>query len=217
MKNMNVVTSAVLALSLLIGSHGKSPAEKIQTAHNSSKHTAQISITGGAYCSATAIGPHALLTASHCEQPTDELAIQGVDKTATIVSKIRDGQDHTIYLLSGVTFDSYATVDTNHKFYQGEPVYMFGNPGELSDVYRTGYYAASHDPSTVLDQAPLENLFELPVWHGDSGAAVFDANGDIVEVVSGMESSVPEGTGPLFTFTYGLKFKQSDLNKAQLF
>jgi hypothetical protein len=203
-----IATAAVLAFSLLIGAHGKSPAEKLQIAHNSSKHTAQLTIIGGAYCSATAIGPHALLTASHCEQPTDDLAIEGSDKVATIVGKIRDGQDHTIYLLSGVTFDSYVNVDTNHKLSQGEHVYMFGNPGEISDAYREGYYAAHHG---------ADNLFCLPAWHGDSGAAVFDENGDIVQVITGMEPASDDPEALQFTFTYDLKFKQSDLDKAQLF
>lgn len=214
---MNIFASVVLAL--LLGS----PAAKtvnLQNIHNATHHTAQTTVSGTALCSATAVGPHALLTASHCEEPTDKLSIQGEkdDADITIVDRIRDGQDHTIYLLSGVTFKDFVVVDTQHKLQQGEDVFFFGNPGAFYDLFRKGYYSGIVQNDNPFSNAPAHLMFDLNDWHGDSGSGIFDSNGDIVAVLSGMSTQTSEdGSRIQFSFAYDLAFKQVDLNKARLF
>lgn len=205
---------AKLVLSLFVAASTLSP---VQRAHTSTKHITQRTVIKGAQCSATAIGPHALLTATHCEEPTDDLMIQGVDTDVTITKRIRDGQDHTIYLVSGVTFDNFVSVDTQHELQMGESVYIFGNPGEISDSYRHGYFSTLSVNTDPFSSEPDTLLFDMSVWYGDSGAGIFDSNGDLIGIVTG---TLTQGDGKhlfQFTFAYALKFQQSDLNKARLY
>src|SRR5713226_3523673 len=71
-------------------------------------HIVQETLANRDSCSATAIGPHALLTATHCELGSDELQIDGL--SAHISKKLRDGNDHTIYIFSDTTFPTYLPV-----------------------------------------------------------------------------------------------------------
>ena len=77
----------------------------VAQAHKTTHHIEMETILGGGSCSATSIGPHALLTASHCEAPSDVIAVDDVKQI--IVRVIRDGRDHSIYLLDGPAFAAY--------------------------------------------------------------------------------------------------------------
>jgi len=142
----------------------------------------QESLNADKGCSATAIGPHALLTASHCEAPTDAIDIDGV--TGYTISKIyRDGNDHSIYLVPGVTFPQVAKV-APRALYPGEFIFVWGNPVNTSDaqfvaVLRTGKYTASY-----LFKGRIVDVFDFRAIAGDSGSAVFTQNGDVVGVLS---------------------------------
>jgi hypothetical protein len=191
-------------------------ASVIAKAHKTTYHIAQATISQAAMCSATAIGPHALLTASHCEQPTDELLIQGVDDPVTIVGKIRDGKDHTIYLLSGITFSDYAIIDQTTKLQQGDGVFIFGNPGDWSDILRKGYFAGMVINKNPFSNTPNEFLFDMQVWHGDSGSAIFSEDGFIVGVVSVMDTQKDESSPPDIQMegSFAMSFTSAQLQRA---
>lgn len=189
---------------------------RIYKTHKASHQTAQsVFLQGTAICSATAIGPQALLTATHCERPTEALVIRGFKDKATIVGRIRDGNDHTIYLLQNVHFKDYLQVDLNYPLQQGEDVFLWGNPGKWSDQLRKGYVTGEEkqgDPHTTL--------YDLNGWHGDSGAGIINTQGKLIAVMSVIETQGDDSdtTDTIkLSGSFAFAFKQSDIDKAQSF
>ena len=180
-------------------------------------------VGGGSQCSATAIGPHALLTASHCEEPVESLSVDG--KTAKILSLSRDGFDHTIYWLD-ITFTDYAKFSAEES-QVGDDIFIFGNPGSNSDLFRKGYVsnipgikAPAKDLFTAIfggSSRPSPIVYDLNGWMGDSGAAIFNSTGEIVGVVSVamIDNSDKEGW-PAFKVQCGfpIKFSEDVLKRA---
>jgi hypothetical protein len=149
-------------------------------------------VTGPSGCSATAIGPHTLLTASHCERPDDYLTVDGV-KNIPIVKVLRDGDDHSIIFLSekSIRFSDTAKF-VNRPLNRGEWVFIWGNPGgsgfQFVGVLRVGRFVAQN-----IFRERIVDVFDLASEHGDSGSAIFDINGNIVDVLSvGGSLSVPQ-------------------------
>lgn len=154
-------------------------AQSVQKAHKSTHSIATVTITGGkTTCSGTAVGPHALLTASHCEAPSDELFLDDAIKPVHILRIIRDDLDHSIFIVDK-PFEDYVSI-SERKLEQGEQVFLFGNPGPFSDVYREGYFAGY----AKYRYAPVQ-LFDVNTFHGDSGAGIFDKSGKLVAVMTG--------------------------------
>lgn len=186
----------------------------IQRAHNSTHHIAEMTAIEKDLCSATAVGPHAILTATHCELGTDTLYIEGQKNPAHIEGHIRDEHDHTILLLSGITFPSFAQIDISNDERQGEDVFVFGNPGNWSDIYRRGYVSGTIDDGEIT-----QVLFDLTAWHGDSGAAIFDSNGRIVAVLTGIDKqeAATGGSSIQMVFAFTFAFHQCDLDVARTY
>ena len=137
-------------------------------------------IEPGMWCSATAIGKHAVLTASHCEAPTDSLLVDRV--YVTVVDRLRDGADHTILLLKGIEFKDVATV-VQRDLEIGEEFFLFGNPGRYINLFRKGVLAGSwNDPKEVPPRKVY--IVDLNGYQGDSGAALFDSCGVVVGIIS---------------------------------
>jgi hypothetical protein len=148
-------------------------------------------VTGPSGCSATAIGPHALLTASHCEKPDGFVTVDG-EKGVPIVKVIRDGDDHSILFLEpkSVRF-LYTARFVNRPLKVGEFVFIWGNPGDSGvqfvAILRTGKFEAQN-----IFKNRITDVFDLACEHGDSGSAIFDINGNIVDVLSiGGSLSIP--------------------------
>jgi hypothetical protein len=130
-------------------------------------------------CSATVIGPYALLTASHCEMATDIITVESL--VCAIALRIRDGQDHTIYLLDDMEEPFPVAAHLLDKpFYEGEAVYLRGNPGGRVHLYRQGIFSG-YVNDTMVKQVMM---FELPVYRGDSGSGVFTEDGSLRAVLS---------------------------------
>jgi hypothetical protein len=134
-------------------------------------------------CSGTAVGKHALLMATHCEIKQDNkfLALDGT--VVEIEERIRDGADHTIVILKGIEFKNYARIVINYPFELGENVFIIGNPGNLDRVLRKGYFAATNYKSMVPTR-----LYALDGYFSDSGSAVFNEKGEIVDMISAILS-----------------------------
>ncbi len=127
------------------------------------------------HCSATAVGPHTLLTAGHCDLNTNKLTLG--EEVVTILSVMPDGNDHVLYIVDH-TFVNYSQIDQK-EFAMGESVHYWGNPKKLQDVYRDGVFAGTEEDEDLPNQK-----FILCAVPGDSGAGIFDAQGHVVAVIS---------------------------------
>jgi hypothetical protein len=85
-------------------------------------------------CSATAVGPHTLLSAGHCFTDKHSILIDG--KPAAVLNVIPDGADHVLVIVTA-TFTDIATRGQMPGV--GGNVEYWGNPDGLHDIYRRGY------------------------------------------------------------------------------
>ena len=58
-------------------------------------------------------------------------------------------------------------------------MFIIGNPWRLSDMYRHGY-VSGHVPAERVEMT----LYDLNGYFGDSGAGIFNSQGQLVAVVS---------------------------------
>jgi V8-like Glu-specific endopeptidase len=215
-----IVVLAVFAM-LVFASPLPAHNDTVDRAHKTTHEIELDTILQQSQCSATAIGPHALLTASHCELPTSDITIDGDD--AKILALTRDDQDHTIYLVDA-TFKDWSVVSTD-KPEVGDHVFIFGNPGELNDIYREGYLTGFRPVSAFAALfgvvSPTVYLYDMNAWHGDSGAAIFNEKGQISGVVSIItsqsEKEEPGVNGMKLTAGLGLAFSSKQLSDAASF
>lgn len=195
----------------------------IRVAHRTTHEISEVTITGKSKCSATAIAPSAILTASHCEEPVDSIEIDG--RTVTIQALIRDHFDHTIYFVDA-TFEHYASFSDTPAV-AGDNIFLFGNPGRLTDMFRRGSVAKLPDihsnpfMADIKGPSVLATYYDFNGWFGDSGAAVFNEDGQIVGVVSMIEHQRDEkdfeGPELVFMLGFGLHFTPLQIQDAQSF
>jgi hypothetical protein len=214
-----LTVAAILALGIPTRSV-PSDASIVQTAHRTTHHLTMSTIVkrnGG--CSGTAIAPHALLTASHCEAPNDLLEIDG--KVAEIQGLSRDNFDHTILLVT-TTFVNYADLASAPPKV-GDDIFLFGNPGSLEDMYRRGY--VSKEAPVKLDflavmfgkPSDLGTYYDFNGFFGDSGAGIFGTDGKIVGVVSEVLDQSVEDVSQKFMVGFPLHFTADQLKQAAEF
>jgi hypothetical protein len=134
--------------------------------------TVRLEFPGGT-CSGTAVERYAILTARHCITAyAGEIRVSGV--MAAYVVLADDGNDH---VLLRVTAKQGRIAKLGPKPEQGAVVFVHGNPSSYPDILRVGHVAGWHEGDMLID---CNN------WYGDSGAAVFDADGRIVGTVNSM-------------------------------
>jgi hypothetical protein len=198
----------VLLVTLLLGFSFTAPepvtahvSPELQTQRAAQHHIHEGTILEGASCSSTAIGPHALLTASHCELATPTVNIDGHNYQITEI--LRDGDDHSIFIIPGITFPDFLPVD-ERPIVEGEDLHGWGWPRDNKDpLYRVG--VGGPNLSSEFDVNAYGIYY--PAFHGDSGSAVISAEGKIVGVVSlGDESA--------HTVTFRLSFTPDQLAHA---
>jgi hypothetical protein len=170
-------------------------------------------------CTATAIGPHTLLTAGHCDDYhvdkiyLDETYLPFVvtDKATSyqITKKIFDGQDHMLLDIAGVYFPYYVTLHSAVRVpHQEEGFYYWGAPNATMNQYREGYFMGESpynesDKSNDEDEQPIRVRGPLYLTAGssipgDSGSAIYSQfDGHLVGIVSISYSETVFGTFPI--------------------
>lgn len=134
-------------------------------------------------CSATAVGRHVLLSATHCFKGAHALKVDGVPVAVTQI--VSDGADHVLVTVSR----SFAHVAVRgHPPHVGDHVRYWGNPAGLHDMYREGYVSG-----VVIVKGRAATMVSIAGFYGDSGAGVFDASGRLVGVVSILYQSTRGG------------------------
>ncbi len=192
MKNL---LSLVLALVMIVQPVCALPRHPEKTPQSKATHQIKFVVevdgeTGHALCTSSAIGPHALLTAKHCDVGETALTVDKELVDHKILGRLADGEDHVIFLVDGSAFK-----DTMGAFYSAEgistgaQVFMFGDGGGMyPPQYRRGYYMNS---MTATDKEVPEGMpvgrmyvFDLNIIGGDSGSAIYNNDGMLVSLVT---------------------------------
>jgi hypothetical protein len=163
-------------------------------------------------CTGTAVGPHAILTASHCilSAKTSLLSIDYAPEIHELLDVSTDGRDHVILLLDGAPFTTYERVDASDSLLIGDTVTLYGIGGSnYPPVPKFGKVVDCEDPSDV-DADAKEFCFTIPTIPGDSGAAIYNTKGQIVGIVTyGLDYGDGSPTGGI-GFALGFTHKQYD-------
>lgn len=156
-------------------------------------------------CSGTIIGPHVILSATHCFTVDPRIAIWR--QPARILARMDDGNDHTIIRVDR-TFPVWAVI--GHMPKMGSEVHMIGNPGDLPEVYRHGYIAGM----AYID-GKLCDVYDMRIWFGDSGSGIFDADGDLIGVVSFIYTLDSQGSQLTMAGSFPLMFTPAQWAEAE--
>lgn len=155
---------------LLVACAGLAPRQSAEDrAHPA---TVLLELTNGGSCSGTILEPgNVILTAAHCN-PGERLV--AVNHVPVNVESVQVTGGDQAWVVIDHTFPAFAVLGGPLK--QGDAVFIFGNPGGEFDLLRRGYVVGTaRSGSWYLD---------LRGSHGDSGAGVFNARGELVGVIS---------------------------------
>lgn len=156
----------------------------------------RLDLEGGGVCSGTAVAANVVLTAQHCTDYSPIVAING--QPARALKIVKDGKDHVLVRVT-MRFKHWAKVGSGPL--TGDKVRWIGNAAGQDSLYREGYITRAWIGETWIDAHGFV---------GDSGAALFCADGRICGVVSAAKN----WTRAPFSFTvmvsYPLSFTQKD-------
>jgi hypothetical protein len=156
------------------------------------------------YCTGTAVGPHAILTAVHCDEgETDIIRLDLTMRLYHIVGIATDGRDHIIYHIDGPALKNYITLKQREAVL-GETVTSYGNGGP--DYPQHTYFGKvikepNGGDTSEIDAADGTHLFSLQVVPGDSGSAVYGTDGDVVAIVTYGNEQATSAAGFALAFT----------------
>lgn len=204
-----------LALFLLVAGAVSARNEKIPTPQARSSHMLTFLDKGqrDSICTGTAIGPHAILTAEHCNPHDQDEAVE-IDFSPNkyrILAACHDGRDHVIYLLDGPAFlDIDAAISRTPV--AGEKTYFYGfGRQKYPAVRKNGRVVNSYDPSEV-DRSSGLHYFTNNAIPGDSGSAIYGSDGAILGLVTWSLDRSDSSMGG-----YELAFSQADIAVAKSF
>lgn len=207
---MKFLKAAIVAFALAVSAcvPANADAARAQTVEQRA-HAATVRIDfDNGVCSGTVIGPHAILTATHCfKRPSSSVAING--SAVQIADRVDDGNDHSIIYVDR-KFSNVVKLSAE-RAEQGDSAHYWGNPAGLKDVYRTGKLVAFDGDGVT--EVRME-LYDMNSFQGDSGAGIFNDRHELVGVVSGIFNFLSEGTYAKFMAALPLKFTPDELARA---
>ena len=195
------------------------PAQHLAPSKSQQRLATHALMSNKGLCTASAIGPHALLTASHCDSSTGSLKVDEAF-TVNIMGRITDNKDHLIYLVDGppfkVTMGEFYSPSTYDMAREGEGVFFYGDGGGLfPPQFRKGYRMdhLEFSKDTAPKGMPLGDLFlfDMVAITGDSGSAVYsEKTGRLIAVIT-------FGLFDHFMGSYALQFTQVQIDLAKNF
>jgi len=168
-------------------------------------------------CTSTAIGPHAILTAEHCDPNMvfGSITLDLSTHVFHILGYAQDDRDHTIYLLDGPAFKYYSkAVPGESKVGDKVVYYGFGGDEYPSKALRGRIISCGEYDYSDIDASQKELCFNLAVIPGDSGSAIYNAAGEIVGIVTYSFPTVDRGD---ICIGFSLNFPQEYLDGAYNF
>ena len=180
-----------------------------------------LDVTGKALCTASSLGPHALLTAGHCDVGETEITVDNELSPRAVFSRINDGEDHVIFLVGGSAFKNtmgkFYSPDTYAPDKVGDEVFLYGDGGRMyPPQYRQGramgtIIVPKDELSGMLISDPNLLLFDLNIIGGDSGSAIYDMHtGKLVTLVT-------YGVADKYCGAYVMHFTQAQVEQAEKF
>jgi hypothetical protein len=170
-------------------------------------------------CSATAVAPHVILTAEHCNVENGLLYLNQNSKPFTMGLEVKekyfDKNDHMLLVVPGAEFKHFVNYDASkvRKSLQGEHIYFYGNPDLMMDQYREGYasgFMNFKDSEEDVNAAGPFMMFAVSLAPGDSGSAVFsEVDGQLIGVTTW---GIADGK---FLGSYPLQFTQAQIDQAE--
>jgi hypothetical protein len=138
-------------------------------------------------CTATAIGPHAMLTAEHCVSRLvpDNHIFFNIDISTHVYSirtAIYDDHDHVIYLLTGPAFKyflPYRYLISSHVINSTKVVAYGATSGTVF-----GTTNPSREDLSDVDQLQGVRYYHLKVDDGDSGSLIYTPDGSVSSMVT---------------------------------
>jgi hypothetical protein len=212
----------LLSLLLALPAVAQVTAEKKEAQHKATLTIVMINPSDPdkrAGCSATAVAPHVILTAEHCDIENGLLYLNQNTKPFNMGLEVKekyfDKNDHVLFVVPGVEFKHFVTYDASkvRRATQGEHVYFYGNPDLMMDQYREGYASGVmnfKDSEEEVDAAGPFMMFAVSLVPGDSGSAVFsDKDGQLVGITTW---GISDGK---FLGSYPLQFTQAQIDQAE--
>lgn len=136
-------------------------------------------------CTGTVIGPHAILTAEHCDKNNviPKVKIDYSPRVLDIIWVEKDDNEHIILFVDGPEFKDFAPFETRDAK-MGEPAYIIGNGERVyPGVYKAGTVIEEYDPSEV-DKAAGLSYYTIKAIPGDSGSAVYGLDNVMIGVTT---------------------------------
>ena len=199
--------AAALAAGLGIAACALPPKPTLPKVHVSHAATVFLEMGHESTCSGTIIGPHAVLTATHClSNPRLPLRVGYVE--VRVITRIDDHADHTIVFVDQ-TYSSWA--EHGGEPVAGEAVTMYGNPGPHRDWTRCGA-VIGHESDDGKDIT----LFDLNAFFGDSGSGIFDKDGLLIGVLDVVSLDMVGGVELKAAGSYPLAFTAQEWAGAAL-
>ena len=174
-----------------------------------------------ALCTATTIGPHALLTAAHCLEDASSLdevtfMVDHVRMRYSIEKVLVDHRDHVVILTNGPAFTHIAPYVTRTPK-MGEATYLYGfGQGIYPALRKVGSVINEYDPSEVDAYAGMFYM-NTQIIPGDSGAAIYGADGKMLGLITYLVPGGFENKGLTETADFQLNFTSAQISEALTF
>ncbi len=186
-----------------------SPMEKAKLAH-----VTLSTKSGKIFCGGFAVDTNVVATATHCVVAAlmhgEDIYFNGKScDTDTIIEM--DYRDHLLVS----TCQSYShTAKLAPLPKVGEHVFVWGHPDGWPLMYREGAVAGAYPQEEAWNETPagaITTFYDFNLWHGDSGSAIYNEDGEVVGMVSNTWNS--EEPGFYLVGSYSFNFSQPVMAK----
>lgn len=148
-----------------------------------------------------------ILTAAHVVQAARRVEVEFLDGQRWTAQVIASAPFADLALLKLTTVPenlAVATLGDSDRVRPGDPVFAVGAPLGAGHSLAVGHVSARRNPEKIFENLTALELFQvdMALFHGNSGGPVFDLEGQVVGIVSGVLTVGSEGThGPGFAVT----------------